>query len=155
MNEPQVNSLENTRRIAESADRVIKPPSGLSALAIRYWKAGLARRAKADWDEHDLGILAQLAGLMELLQIEREALLREGSTILRPGNNLKASPRVSTVSTLVSSIATLNRTIGLQHAKRPGHALPKQRRDEISRKIEEGIESSSTTTDRRMKLIKR
>ena len=149
MNEPQVNSLENVKRIATAVDKVIEPPCELSPIAMGYWEAGLKRRARIDWDEHDLGILAQLAGLLELLQLEREALAHEGTLIVNQKGAESVSPRVHTVGKLVTAIGALNRAIGLQHAQRPGNPGPKQRKDEISRKIEEGLE------ERKLSLIKR
>ena len=53
----------------------------------------LKRRARIDWDEHDLGILAQLAGLLELLQLEREALAHEGTLIVNQKGAESVSPR--------------------------------------------------------------
>ena len=152
MNEPQVDSLENTQRIVAGATKEIKVPPGLGPLAKKYFKAGLTRRAKVDWDLHDLGILAQLAGMMELLQYEREALAREGTMVTSENGVPFPSPRIGTITKFVTSIATLNRTIGLQHAARPGNPGPKQKRDKISSDIEKHFEEPSSV---RMKLIKR
>jgi len=127
----RVDSAHGAIQVMQAAAKAVLMPPGhvpLSEIEVMFFNSLIARRAKSEWNDHDLELAALTARDMASVELETRLVRDEGSVLSTSKGSPYQNPRVAVLHGAQARVLAARRSLSI-HGRADG-----ERRDVAKRR---------------------